>query len=183
MRKYVLLLGSAALGSKRILSITWKSSGEVTSVVRILSALHPDLIPRIDLRNSAQRQQKRERCFQLSCVASVFAQKAAVVMVADERHQHLRMRIKLVRAKNVDNPVDRVSLDDHRPQRVTQRKIKYRGHARIDAVILFLPAFEKRSDYRIRIRDLAYVIDVWIDLEHPRVPAAPELARRIRKSV
>src|SRR5947209_13945972 len=79
--------GGAARRVEGVAAVAGKTAGKVTPVIRILPALHADLIAAIQLRNAAAGQQESVRQTGATAVAVRQGGEAHDVMVAVEGHQ------------------------------------------------------------------------------------------------
>ena len=95
------LVPTPALRCERIVRISRESTREIPPLVGVrAAAFHPDLVAVVDLRRSAQGRQQPVRHLDGVDVRSA-VRETIYVMVADVRHQLLRMRIQFVVAQHV----------------------------------------------------------------------------------
>src|ERR1700691_4697681 len=179
MYKNILLFGGAAARCEGIARIAREPSWKVAAVVRIVAAGHPNFVTGINLWNSAQSQQQRKCGFQFGGAAVLFTHKAPVVVISDERNQHLWVEIEVVVAKNIDNLLHRCTFNHHVAQNGGKREVNGCCKPGIDAIKLLSPSCKKRCDGRIAVGHFADVVDLRIDFMQSLVPSAPELARGI----
>src|SRR5690348_17502 len=112
MTKDVLLLLCTSLLGKRIALIAGKTTWEISPVVRITRAFHPDFISVVHLRCASNCEENREGELQLACVSLRFGHESGNIVIAFEGYESLRMRIQPIEAKRIRESQHR-SIPNH----------------------------------------------------------------------
>src|SRR5579872_1401450 len=81
-RKDRLLFRSSAFGCKCVAPVSGETAWEIAAVVGIVSARHPNLIPRIDFRDAPQSHEQGKGQFQLPRCCSALAHETLRIVIA-----------------------------------------------------------------------------------------------------
>ena len=99
------LLGGASDGGEGAGAVSGKASrktaGKIVTVFGVAAAAHGDFVAGVDSRHSAHGGDEGEGDLEIGYVRTGFAQEARRVMVADEGHKPLRVRIEAILAQHI----------------------------------------------------------------------------------